>query len=245
MKKRSTPFSALYRKILFFNLALLVIPLTFMLCQGCHTVGRSVKNRSQEGRDCGYPYPDFPCIIHQTKSAIVNIRVDKHNRGTGFIIHPAGWVITNRHVIKGVKNPEVVLAGEQTLAARVVAQSKEMDIALLKLKATRPLPFLELDDASRPIIGEWVLVLGNPFGLETSAAVGIISATEVTLGSSPLHWIQVDASVNPGNSGGPLINMRGKVAGIVSSRTTMGQGLGFAVPASEVRKFVVPYLPHD
>ncbi len=198
-----------------------------------------IRNRES----CNCLYPDFPSLIKETRSAVVNIGKNKQSRGTGFLIHPSGLVVTNRHIIQGVRSPEVVVEGKTGITAKILTSDSNKDIALLQIQAAEPFPFLEIAKNTEPVIGEWSLVIGNPFGLGVSATVGIISAINITLGSSPVQWIQIDAAVNPGNSGGPLINTNGKVIGMVSSQTTMGQGLGFAVPISEVMQLATPYFP--
>ncbi len=217
-----------------FNIVMLI--LLVVLVPGSECLSLELCGQLYDTDSCSCRCPDFPSIIARVRTAVVNIRADGRSRGTGFIVHPSGRILTNFHVVKGKKQLEVVIDENHIFPAVVTGRDKGMDVALLKINAGKILPFLEMDHAD-PVVGEWIIVLGNPFGLGVSATVGIVSATDIRLGASPVSWIQVDAAVNPGNSGGPLISMRGKVIGIISSSTTMGQGLGFAVPISEIHDF--------
>ncbi len=207
----------------------------------CHAVNLSSHTEIQNNGVPQCSCPDFPSVITKTKSAVVNIRADGRSKGTGFIIHPSGKILTNLHVVTGTKRLQISDFEGDIYPAVIIAREKGLDMALLKIRADKPLPYLELD-AAEPVVGEWIIVLGNPFGVSVSATIGIVSAKHVTLGSSTVQWIQVDATVNPGNSGGPLINLKGKVIGVISSHTTMGHGLGFAVPIREIYRFILPLL---
>ncbi|MFT3917189.1 MAG: trypsin-like peptidase domain-containing protein [Anaeromyxobacteraceae bacterium] len=154
--------------------------------------------------------------------------------GSGFVIHPDGWVLTNAHVVEGADRVEVDVSG-RTLEARVVGLDSESDIALLKVDPDRPLPALVLADSDRLAIADWVMVIGSPFGLVRSVTFGIVSQlgrSDVSPVGRPgsYEFVQTDASINPGNSGGPVLNLRGEVVAIATAVNATGQGIGFAVP---------------
>jgi serine protease Do len=164
--------------------------------------------------------------------------------GSGFIIHRDGWVLTNAHVVEGAENVEVDLGGgEARLRARVVGADGESDVALLKIEAKRPLPFVPLGDSDRVALAEWVMVIGSPFGLDHTVTLGIVSHTGRT-DISPVgrpgsyDFIQTDASINPGNSGGPVLNLRGEVIGIATAVNATGQGISFAVPINMAKEIL-------
>jgi serine protease Do len=164
--------------------------------------------------------------------------------GSGFVIHRDGWVLTNAHVVEGAEVVEVDMGGgEPRLTARVVGADSESDVALLKVDAKRPLPFIPLGDSERVVVAEWVLVIGSPFGLDHTVTLGIVSHTGRT-DISPVgrpgsyDFIQTDASINPGNSGGPVLNLRGEAIGIATAVNATGQGIGFAVPINMAKEIV-------
>ena len=155
---------------------------------------------------------------------------------SGFVVDPQGFIITNAHVIEGAARIQVELGDEQErLSARVVGRDEPTDVALLKVDAGRPLAALPLGDSDQLQIAEWVMVIGNPFGLSHTVTVGVISHTGRADVSPQGHdgyhdFVQTDASINPGSSGGPLVNLRGEVVGIATAINATGQGIGFAVP---------------
>lgn len=157
--------------------------------------------------------------------------------GTGFLISADGFIVTNNHVVEGADTVLVNLqntAGkDQSLKAKVIGTDRETDLALLKVTTDKPLPFLSFGDSDKMEVGEWVLAIGNPFGLGHTVTAGILSAKGRNIQSGPFdNFLQTDASINPGNSGGPLINMEGKVIGINTAIIASGQGIGFAIPSS-------------
>jgi serine protease Do len=160
--------------------------------------------------------------------------------GSGFIISSDGLIVTNNHVIADADEVEVNLQGrDKPLPASIVGRDPETDLALLKVDADRVLPTLSFGDSDKSKVGEWVMAIGNPFGLDHSVTVGIISAKGRVIGSGPFDdFLQTDASINPGNSGGPLLNMDGEVVGINSAIVASGQGIGFAVPSSMAKKVI-------
>ena len=156
--------------------------------------------------------------------------------GSGFIISSDGYVVTNNHVVENATEITVNLQGKNnklvSTKAVVVGSDTETDLALLKIEYDQPLPYLEFGDSDALEVGEWVIAIGNPFGLDHSVTKGIISAKGRNIQAGPFDsFLQTDASINPGNSGGPLINMQGKVIGINTAIIASGQGIGFAIPS--------------
>ena len=162
--------------------------------------------------------------------------------GTGVIIDPNGYVVTNEHVIHEADEVRVHLADDRELKAEVVGRDPRVDIALLKIKGASGLPAAPLGVSDTLRVGEYVLAVGNPFGLGHTVTLGIVSAKARTIGAGPYDdFIQTDASINPGNSGGPLFNWRGEVVGINTAIRAGANGIGFAIPIDEV-KDVLPQL---
>ena len=164
--------------------------------------------------------------------------------GSGFIVNPDGYVVTNNHVVDGATEVRVKLSDGRELTAKIVGRDPKTDVALLKVDATG-LPVMPVGDSSKLQVGEPVMAIGNPFGLEQTVTTGIVSATGRVIGEGPYDdFIQTDASINPGNSGGPLINDHGQAIGIntaIFSRTGGSVGIGFAIPVN-VAKNVVTQL---
>ena len=158
--------------------------------------------------------------------------------GTGVIFDKAGHVLTNNHVIKDADQITIKLASKQEFKAKVVGSDPKTDVAVLQILGAQDLPVVPLGNSDRLRVGQWAIAIGNPFGLEHSLAVGVISATgRSEIGITALeNFIQTDASINPGNSGGPLLNIRGEVVGINTAIVAAGQGIGFAIPINLARK---------
>ena len=162
--------------------------------------------------------------------------------GTGVIIDPSGYVVTNEHVIHEADEVRVHLADDRELKAEVVGRDPKLDIALLKIQGASNLPAAPLGVSDVLRVGESVLAVGNPFGLGHTVTLGIVSAKARTIGAGPYDdFIQTDASINPGNSGGPLFNWRGEVVGINTAIRAGANGIGFAIPVDEI-KDVLPQL---
>ncbi|HJQ23644.1 MAG TPA: Do family serine endopeptidase [Blastocatellia bacterium] len=167
--------------------------------------------------------------------------------GSGVIISPDGYILTNNHVAGDAEQIKVKLADGRELKARRIGTDKETDIALIKIDATN-LPYAKLGNSDKLEEGEWVLAFGSPFGLQQTMTAGIVSATGRDLGAQGgafTNFIQTDASINPGNSGGPLVNMQGEVVGIntmIFSRSGGNEGIGFAIPANLVNKVYAQLL---
>jgi serine protease Do len=167
--------------------------------------------------------------------------------GSGFILNGNGYIVTNNHVVENAADIQVKLGDGRELPAKVVGRDAKTDLALLKIEATG-LPVLPLGDSTALQVGEPVMAIGNPFGLEQTVTTGIVSATGRVIGSGPYdNFIQTDASINPGNSGGPLINARGEVVGIntaIFSRSGGSVGIGFAVPSSLAKTVITQLADH-
>jgi len=181
--------------------------------------------------------PLFPPSRPRTQSSL----------GSGFLIDPSGLVVTNAHVVEGSRRITVLLQGEhedatqpgQGLDARIVGVDRQTDVALVRIETGRSMPYLTLGDSSRLQVGEWVVAIGNPFGLDHTVTIGIVSAKNRTIeDGGATRYIQTDASINPGNSGGPLLNLRGEVVGVNTAIVASGQGIGFAVPSDTVRQAI-------
>jgi serine protease Do len=153
--------------------------------------------------------------------------------GSGFIIDKEGHVVTNNHVIEDADQIRVKLGDDNEFDAKVVGRDPNTDLALLKVESKKDLPYIEMGDSDKLKIGQWVVAIGSPFGLERTVTAGIVSAKGRVIGSGPYDdFIQTDASINPGNSGGPLLNMDGEVIGINTAIIASGTGIGFAIPAN-------------
>ncbi|HWU00211.1 MAG TPA: DegQ family serine endoprotease [Terriglobales bacterium] len=156
--------------------------------------------------------------------------------GSGFIIDPAGYIVTNNHVVENADEIMVVMHDDTELKAKLIGRDPKTDLALLKVDAGKPLPFVKWGDSGAMRIGDWVLAIGNPFGLGGSVTAGIVSARQRDINAGPYDdFIQTDASINRGNSGGPMFNMDGEVVGINSaifSPSGGSVGIGFAIPSN-------------
>jgi serine protease Do len=165
--------------------------------------------------------------------------------GSGFIIDPSGYVVTNSHVVGDASKVEVTLQDDAKYPAKIIGRDPKTDIALLKIKADKPLPYVTFGDSSTAQVGDWVMAVGNPFGLGGTVTTGIISARGRDIHSGPFDdFLQIDAPINRGNSGGPTFNLDGQVIGIntaIYSPNGGSVGIGFAVP-SNLAKTVVAQL---
>jgi serine protease Do len=164
--------------------------------------------------------------------------------GAGVIITPAGHIITNNHVVGDSAEIEVRLSDRSKLIAQVIGKDPDTDLAVLKVTADRPLPYANFGDSSTVRVGQWVLAVGNPFGLERTVTLGVVSGIgreNVNL-SRYENFIQTDASINPGNSGGPLFNLRGEIIGINTAIINFAQGIGFAIPSNMAKQVLQQLL---
>jgi serine protease Do len=166
----------------------------------------------------------------------------RRSTGSGFVIDPSGLIVTNAHVIEGAAVIQVRLADGRRFQGKVVGRDNRVDLALLKIEGATGLTPLPLGDSNRLRVGEFVLALGNPFGLEQSVSFGIVSrkGAPLTVAAPGFDFIQTDAAINPGNSGGPLVNVAGEVIG-VNTMVMRNGSIGFAIPANLV-KMLLPQL---
>ncbi|OEU64010.1 MAG: peptidase [Desulfuromonadales bacterium C00003094] len=157
--------------------------------------------------------------------------------GSGVLISAAGYILTNEHVVKGAEEIKVKLADGRIFDGELIGADPDTDVAVLKIAASEELPVAVLGDSDALQVGQWALAIGNPFGLDSTLTVGVISATGRTdVGIEAFEdFIQTDASINPGNSGGPLLNIYGEVIGINTAIVASGQGIGFAIPINLAR----------
>jgi serine protease Do len=210
-----------------------------------------VKARNAEGPGNGDPFFDFffgPGGRRQPRNNNEDDGQLVASGGSGVIISPDGEILTNHHVIEGFRGAQdptltVKLSDGREMKARVVGKDKELDIALIKIEAAH-LPFAKLGDSEGTKVGEWVVAIGNPLGLEHTVTQGIISAkgrSARELGGGFGAFLQTDAAINRGNSGGPLLNLRGEVVGINTAIRPDGQNIGFAVPVASVKR-ILPEL---
>ena len=205
--------------------------------------------------------PDFTKLAKELKPAVVNIstkqqaarpsednpmefferffgqerrrRRRRPGQGSGFIISQDGYIVTNYHVIEEASDIKVTLTTRQQFDAKLIGGDAKTDVALLKIETDANLPTVPAGNSDNLEVGEWVMAIGNPFGLGHTVTTGIVSAKGRTIGAGPYDdFIQTDASINPGNSGGPLFNMRGEVIGINTAIVPQGQGIGFAIPSN-------------
>lgn len=169
-------------------------------------------------------------------------RMPMKSLGSGFIIDREGYIITNNHVIEGADEVKVRLSDKEEYAAVIVGKDKKTDIALIKIEPPAGLPVVTLGDSDTLRVGEWVMAIGNPFGLDQTVTVGIVSAKWRKLGMGPYEdFIQTDAAINQGNSGGPLFNIRGEVVGVntaIYSSSGGNIGIGFATPINLAKSVV-------
>ena len=206
-----------------------------------------VAQRSQQGgtsdeemleffRRFGLPMPNMPGNPRQVPRQNRPQQEDEQPRGvgSGFILTTDGFIMTNAHVVDGADEVLVTLTDKREFKAKIIGADKRTDVAVVKIEATG-LPAVKVGDVGRLRVGEWVMAIGSPFGLENTVTAGIVSAKQRDTGEL-LPFIQTDVAINPGNSGGPLINMRGEVVGINSqiySRSGGYMGISFAIPMDE------------
>jgi serine protease Do len=162
-------------------------------------------------------------------------------RGSGFIVSKDGKILTNNHVVDGTDKIAVTLSDGKAYEGRVLGKDPAFDLAVVKIDPDSDLTILELGDSDSIEVGEWVVAIGNPYGLEHTVTVGVISAKNRSIHTNDVNFdgfLQTDAAINPGNSGGPLIDMEGKVVGINTAIVPYAQGLGFAVPVDMAKQIV-------
>lgn len=200
--------------------------------------------------ETGAQFPSFADLAEKLTPSVVNISSFSQNEtengegntplseslGSGFIIDGNGYIITNNHVVDKAESISITLSDDTKTEARVIGKDPKTDLALIKIETKRPLNAVKFGDSDKIRVGDWVLAIGNPFGLGSSVTAGIVSAKSRDIESGPYDsFIQTDASINQGNSGGPMFNLQGEVIGISSaifSTTGASQGVGFAIPAN-------------
>ena len=168
--------------------------------------------------------------------------IPKRGSGSGVIIDSTGRLLTNQHVIEGADEIMVTLNDGKKIKATIIGQDKGSDLAILKLAENGPFPFAPLGDSDVLRVGEWVVAIGNPFGLGITVTTGVVSALgrelSVTRSATYKNLIQTDASINPGNSGGALVNTKGEIIGINTAIIPYGQGIGFAIPITSAKRII-------
>ncbi len=172
---------------------------------------------------------DFSGIIENSVKSVVTIKTDVA-QGTGFIITDDGYLVTNAHVLQGATTAEALTSNQEVKNLKLIGYNHTMDLALLKLDGTYN--SIKFGDSNNAKVGEKVIAIGNPLGLSFSASEGIISAVDRTGSNNLPYYIQTDAALNPGNSGGPLINTNGKVIGINNFKISGGENIGFALESN-------------
>lgn len=183
-------------------------------------------------------YDDYYEYYFQTRPQLRK----QNSLGSGFILNKDGYILTNNHVVAGADEIMVRLSDGRTFGAQIVGTDTKTDIAVIKINAKDSLPTVTLGDSEALEIGDWVVAIGNPFGLTQTVTAGIVSAKGRVIGAGPYDdFIQTDASINPGNSGGPLFNVRGEVVGVNTAVIASGQGIGFATPIN-IAKTIIPQL---
>lgn len=180
-------------------------------------------------------------ILGQSKNVPRQRRSKIPGSGSGVIIHEDGYIVTNNHVIGGAIEVEIRLSDRTILIAEVVGRDPDTDLALLRVQVDRKLPAAKFGDSSAVKVGQWVLAVGNPFGLDQTVTLGVVSGIgrENMNLSKYENFIQTDASINPGNSGGPLFNLRGEVIGINTAIINFAQGIGFAIPSNMADRIIM------
>lgn len=156
--------------------------------------------------------------------------------GSGFLISADGYLLTNEHMIDGAQQIKVTIMGKaQPVTAQVVGSDRDLDLAVLRVNAGNNLPYLKMGDSDKIQVGSWAIAIGNPYGLDHTVTVGVISAKGRPISVQDRNYrnlLQTDASINPGNSGGPLLDMNGEVIGINTAIDAQAQGIGFAIPSN-------------
>ncbi|HUK57843.1 MAG TPA: Do family serine endopeptidase, partial [Stellaceae bacterium] len=175
-------------------------------------------------------------------------RMERMALGSGFIIDPSGYIVTNNHVVENADKVTVVFQDGTKHPAKIIGRDEKTDLALIKIDAPKPLPYVEWGDSNGSHVGDWVLAVGNPFGLGGTVSTGIISARGRDIHEGPYDdFLQIDASINRGNSGGPTFNLQGRVIGIntaIYSPNGGSVGIGFAIPSSLAKPVIEQLKEH-
>lgn len=188
----------------------------------------------------GHPFKDFFDRFEQFFGQQQGQPRKRMGQGSGFVITADGQIVTNNHVIDGADKITVRFQDDpKEYEATVVGSDKDTDLAVIKIMPPKRLPVLKLGDSEKVQVGEWVLAIGNPYGLDNTVTAGIISAKHRIIGAGPFdNFLQTDASINPGNSGGPLLNMQGEVIGINTAINAAAENIGFAIPSTQAEQII-------
>jgi len=199
----------------------------------------SVQQFRQQVPD-GHPFKDFFDRFDQFFGQQPGQPRKQVGQGSGFVITPDGLIVTNNHVIDGADKVTVRFQDDKKLyVAKVIGSDRETDLAVIKIDIKHKLPVLRFGNSDAIQVGEWVLAIGNPYGLDNTVTAGIISAKHRIIGAGPFdNFLQTDASINPGNSGGPLLNMQGEVIGINTAINAAAENIGFAIPSTQAEKII-------
>jgi serine protease Do len=242
-------------------LAILLSPLPWSLAAHARPGSDSVQTHAPALEPLTYdPSVSLAPLVERLGPAVVNIDISKQvdlgplgnwmfdlegespvqmGQGSGFVISEDGYILTNHHVIAGADKVDIRLADHRVFEAEVIGTDPRTDVALVKIDSKESLPHVSLGSSHDARVGDWVVAIGNPFGLDHTVTAGIISAKGRILGAGPYDdFIQTDASINPGNSGGPLFNLQGEVVGINTAVSRRGSGIGFAVPIDMVKEIL-------
>jgi serine protease Do len=198
------------------------------------------ETRRAEQLTPGFPFGSEPGPFGPGRRPRGNDEVYKQQAlGSGFIVDAAGHVVTNAHVVEDANQVKVRLSDEREFTAKVIGRDPRLDLAVLELLGAKDLPAAALGSSEQLRVGEYVVAIGNPFGLGHTVTMGIVSAKDRAIGAGPYDdFIQTDASINPGNSGGPLFNLKGEVVGINTAINPNGKGIGFAIPVDALKDVV-------
>ncbi len=193
-----------------------------------------------------FPFPDmFRQFFEQHRHQDA---APEHALGSGFLVDPAGYIVTNNHVVDGAHKITVTLDDGTSHPAKLIGRDTKTDLALLKIDADKPLPYVAFGNSAKENVGDWVIAVGNPFGLGGTVTAGIVSAHGRNINAGPYDdFLQIDAPINPGNSGGPLFNQSGQVVGIDSaiySPNGGSVGIGFAIPSNLAAQVVAQLREH-
>jgi serine protease Do len=203
-------------------------------------IDATTRGSARSRRFGGLPVPDGPEPFDRPGGR--DPQGPRRGAGTGFVIDPEGLILTNHHVVDGADRIMVRLTDGRNLHATRIGSDPDTDVALIKVESTRPLPYASLGDSDALRVGEWVVAIGNPLAYEHTVTVGVVSFIGRKLFDSSLdRYIQTDAAINFGNSGGPLINARGEVIGINAAISSRAANIGFAVPINQARA-ILPQL---
>lgn len=182
--------------------------------------------------------PDFAGMLERLDPVVLNVRSQGRTRGSGFVIRD-NYVMTALHVVQNMPALTVRMGGTEDRSAEIVAQDQDADIALLRVDAPAEWRSLELAADTSLRLGEWIIVIGNPFGRGMTVSAGVAGSEEHSLsGAGIVNWIQTDASINPGNSGGPVLDAHGHVVGLATARLAAGPGAGFITPVAALRRLL-------